>query len=507
VAALGAYDIFHDPVGGGISAAQPPRNMPSPPLWLAVAAGLFIAHALVVSGDADRAYIARYPRYFDVAWKHAVQAVLAVAFVGTMWAVLALGAALFELIKIDFLAELLKKRWFSIPVSTLAFTLAIHLTDVHAGVVRGVRTLKLTLLSWLLPLITLITVGFLAALLFTGLDPLWSTRRATSLVLLTAAALILLLNAAYQDGEPEHRVASVLHYVGIAAAVALTPLVAIAAYGVMLRVGQYGWTPERIVATSCVVAAACYAIGYGIAVAARPWLRWIEATNVVAAIVILVVIVALFSPIADPMRIAVADQVARLEAGRTPVDQFDFAFLRFRSGRYGMEALGRLKNSEEGREAARIAEKAVAALDWKRPADATVRATPLTPALRAANITVIFPTGEQLPDSFLQQDWSSRADSWRLPGCLTGAATCEAVLADLDGDGATEILLLETATATAYQQSRGTWVLLGHVLNVNCRGVRDALRSGNFNLVTPGLRDLQAAGQRIWIAREAVCPP
>src|SRR5262249_5742494 len=144
VAALGAYDIFRDPFNSfGMGSS---RNLPSSALWFVVGAGLFIAHAFVVSGDADRAYVATYPRYFDVAWKHGVQAVLAVAFVGAMWAVLFLGTALFQLIKIDFLAELLKKPWFSIPVSTLAVTAALHVTDVQAGLVRGVRTLKLTLL-------------------------------------------------------------------------------------------------------------------------------------------------------------------------------------------------------------------------------------------------------------------------------------------------------------------------------------------------------------------------
>jgi len=503
VAALGAYDIFHDPVGAGTS--SPPRNLPSAPLWLAAAAGLFIAHALVVSGDADRAYIAKYPRYFDVAWKHAVQAVLAVAFVGALWAVLALGAALFELIKINFLADLLSKRWFSIPVSTLAFILGIHLTDVHAAVVRGVRTLKLTLLSWLLPLITLITVGFLVALLFTGLDPLWSTHRATSLVLLTAAALILLLNAAYQDGEGEHRVAGVLRYVGIGAALALTPLVVIAAYGVMLRVGQYGWTPERIVATACVVVAACYAVGYGIAVAARPWLRWIEATNVIAAIVILAVILSLFSPIADPIRIAVADQVARLEAGRTPVDQFDFAFLRFRGGRYGLEALGRLRDSpgEPGTEDARIAGWAISALSWAVPGDARRPANGATPASRAADITVAYPNGQSLPPAFLQQDWNALPDQWGHPLCLTTNKKCDAVMLDVDGDGTSEILvsMRPNSVFVVYGETDGKWVRLGILANSNCKGARAALLAGHFEFAVPEFKEIKVADGSLYVER------
>src|SRR5579871_5954215 len=228
VTALGAYDAFHDPAGG-LFGNGARGGVPSPLLWFAVAVGLFIAHALVVSGDADRAFIAKYPRYFDVAWKHALQVVLAGAFVGALWALLVLGAYLFDLIAIGFFQEMLWKPWFWIPVNALAFALAIHVTDVEAPLVQGARTLALTLLSWLLPLFALCTVGFLTALLFTGLGPLGGAKQTSIIVLVAAVALIVLINAAYQDGAREHQAALVLRCAGTVAAVALTPLVVIAA--------------------------------------------------------------------------------------------------------------------------------------------------------------------------------------------------------------------------------------------------------------------------------------
>ena len=45
-------------------------------------------------------------------------------------------------------------------------------------------------------------------------------------------------------------------------------------------------------------------------------------------------IVAFFTPIADPARLAVADQVRRLESGRVAPAQFDFTSLRFDGARY-----------------------------------------------------------------------------------------------------------------------------------------------------------------------------
>jgi Domain of unknown function (DUF4153) len=494
---LATYDIFRDPTGG----TTVDRIVPSPKLWFALGTVLFATHSLIESGAADRKLVASYARYFDVSWKLAVQLVLAAGFVGVVWAVLVLGVELFRLIEIEFLTEQIE-----IPATTLVFAYAIHLTDVRAGLVRGTRTLSLTLLSWLLPVLTLLTVAFLSALPFTGLEPLWSTR-ATSILLIAAAWLVFLINDAYQDGRPERPVAAVIRYSGTIAAFALVPLVALAAYGLSLRVDQYGWTPDRIIVFACIVVAACYALGYALAAVLRgPWLRSIELTNIIAAVVILAGLLALTTPIADPARLSVADQVARLESGRTSVDQFDFAFLRFDSGRYGEQALERLKTKRDGPDAARISQKANEALDWRnRPQDRQRIAQPATPSSRIANITVLSPSPGTLPDGFVQQNWTR---TYLLPRCLTADAKCEAILVDLDGDRAPEILLFTapTGVAAAFKLAAdGNWRFLGSVTNAHCAGVRVALRAGKFETAAPLLKEFDVAGTRVRINTE--CSP
>lgn len=411
-----------------------------------------------------------------------------------------LGAELFRLIKIEFLTELIKRPWFSIPITTLVFASAIHVTDVRADLVRGARTLSLTLLSWLLPVLTLLTVAFLSALPFTGLEPLWSTRSATFILLTAAVALVFLINDAYQDGGPERQVGAVVRYSGTIAAFTLVPLVTLAAYGLSLRVDQYGWTPDRIIVLACIVVAACCALGYALASILRgPWLRSIEPTNILATLVVLAALLALTTPIADPARLSVADQVARLESGKTSVDQFDFAFLRFESGRYGEQALERLKTKRDG-----PAQKANEVLDWRhRGGQDRHRIAPVaTPSSRVANITVLSPSRQPLPDGFAQKNWTR---SFLLPPCLNADAKCEAILVDLDGDGAPEILLftVPTGVAAAFKLAAdGNWRFLGSVTNAHCAGVRDALRAGKFETAEPLLKELEVAGQRVRINRE-----
>lgn len=97
-AGLAYYDIFRDPSYNAL-----PRITPGPALWLTLGGGIFIIHSMIAAGDADRRFIAPYPRNFDLAWKHAVQLAFAPCFVGVFFGLLVLGAELFRLIKSSFL--------------------------------------------------------------------------------------------------------------------------------------------------------------------------------------------------------------------------------------------------------------------------------------------------------------------------------------------------------------------------------------------------------------------
>ncbi|MDP2117852.1 MAG: DUF4153 domain-containing protein, partial [Brevundimonas sp.] len=345
LALLGLHDIARQ---SAETLGHPPFL--SPPVILSAAAALFIAHHLVAPADMERRRIAGYPAYFDTATKSLVQLALSIGFTGAFWALLHLGAALFRIIGLDFLEDLLRKDWFFIPVSFVVFAVAVHLTDVRDGLIRGVRTVGLMLLSWLLLVMTVIVAGFVAALPFTGLQGLWETGAATALVLSAVAALVVLINAAYQDGRPDNRPPAVLRVAARVAAVLIAPLVVIAFWGLALRIGQYGLTPDRIIAGACALVGAAFALGYGWAALSpfwrrSDWMRPLERTTIGAAVLALVLILALFSPLLDPARLSVMDQVARLERGAVTPDKFDYSFLRFESGKAGQAALERLTRS------------------------------------------------------------------------------------------------------------------------------------------------------------------
>lgn len=480
LAGLGVHDAGRAIEGQG-------GPWPSFGLWVVTAAMVFIAHHLIAAADAERRFVASYPRYFEIAWKNGVQLVLSCAFVGVFWLVLYLGAAMFDMIGIRQVRDVITERWFVFPATSVMAAAAIHLTDVRSGLIRGIRTVALTLLAWLAPLLAGLTVAFLLALPFTGLDPLWRTGRAAALLLGAAATLIVLINAAYQDGQPDRPPPAPLRWSGRLAAILPAALTGLAAYAIWLRVDQHGLTPERVIGIACVVVGACYALGY-VAAALRtaPWLKPLEATNIVAGVVAVLVLLALFTPLADPARLSVADQLRRLQNGTVSAAEFDYDFLRFGGGRYGSSALEQL--AVQGGAAGERAAEA-----QRRDARQRRQEAAITPEIRRANIKV-WPDGRSLPDNFLRQDWSK---GWALPSCLTAKATCEAFFGDLTSDGVAEVLLSAGSMISAYQEQEGRWELIGRLEPGNCPGLVEAMRAGNLAPTPPRFADLDVAGQRL----------
>lgn len=459
----------------------------SPPVFVAAAALLFIAHHLVQPAEAAGKPVAPYADYFDLVGTNAVRLFLSLAFTGAFWLLLFLAGALFKLIGVEAIQKLIGETAFAFPATGLMFAAAVHmavqLTEARAGLVRGVRTVGLVLLAWLLPLMVVIAGGFLASLPFTGLAPLWSTKAAASLLLSAAAALIILINAAYQDGlEPPN---PILRWSARAASLLLIPIVILAAYALWLRIHQYGLTPDRVMATTYLIVAVGFTTGYTLA-ATRPgaWMKPLERTNLVMAAISVVLLIALFTPIADPARLSVASQVKRLESGKVSAEKFDFQFLRFESNRYGRLALERLKDSREPEIARRARE--MSGLN-ARPA----------PRLDKPDFlgVSVYPAGAKLPDSFVRQDWDANPRS----DCVGPGSVCKALVLDVDGDGVPEVLLGVGDIFDVFRWDGGHWKRIART-GSNCGGgdLDAALKAGQISMGEPRpRRDLLVGGRAL----------
>jgi len=478
-----------------------PIYSPSVLLVVFSAVFFFIAHTLVLAGAQEGRRIASYNTYFETAWKLAIQLLFSAFFVGALFFVLLMGSQLFLLVKLKFLQELLRESWFNVPVICTAFSCAMHVTDVRPSIVRGIRTLLLVLMSWILPVAVVLVTGFVCSLPFTGLTALWETRHATSVLLGAAALLLVLINAAFQNGEAI--VALPLRVSARTAAILILPVTLIGIYALGLRVAQYGWTSDRVIAAACLLVAAFYAAGYLWAASQYDtWLNPVSTVNVWAAFLVLAVLLALFTPIADPARIGVNSQMARLDKGKTKAADFDFRYLRFEGGRYGRAALEELKQRGTGQDAALLRREAAAmlALDDSDRWPHSTRAT--APVSVAGNLTV-WPAGAQLPASFLAQKWETLQDNLK-PDCLSKReGKCDAFLIDADGDGKPEVLLIEKLHPGGGQLfaegGDGGWTVVANMAyrDISCKPLVEKLRKGEFTLVTPRFKELNVGGRRV----------
>lgn len=514
IGALACYDVWRMSLTASSCCSDPGARvqLPSIQAWLAFAVGLFMAHVLVLAAALERRRVASYATYFDLSWKLGIQHVFSGAFLGALWLVLTLGAALFGLIGLSFLQRLLSESWFAIPVSTFAVAWALHLTDVKPEIVRGIRGLILVLLSWILPVIVVLVAGFLASLPITGLQPLWATRHATAVLLITAAALVILINTAFQNGQRGEDVHRAVRWSAWLGCMLLLPLVGLAVHALDLRVDQHGWSSDRVVAAACLGVAGCYAVGYAWAAIRRAdtWLAPMATVNVGVTWVILLLLVAVFSPLADPARLAVQDQIARLRDGRVPPERFDFAYLRFGAGRHGEVALRALASGQAGMPVAQaqaISSLAQRALARKTRWSEERQSLALDAQGIARNIKAVWPAGQRLPDSFALQKWQGSEGQpldWRLPGCLRRIdVPCEAVLLQLDDDAGPEVLILQAQPSSSAvlfdQDGSGVWRVVSGlpVRLAACESDRQRLRSGQFGTLPPRYRDLDLGGRRV----------
>ena len=505
IAALAAYDLWRDPIHY-LGSNTDPRIWPSFQLCFCTAVGMFIANQLLEHRARGHTLFSGYAEHFEDSWMRGFQLVVALIFALLVWGILELGAALFDLIHVTGFRSTIEHNWFRCPALAMAFAAAIQLTDVRPQLLRGMRNVGLTLLAWLLPLIVALGAGFLCALLFVGLQPLWSTRHAASMLLWACAITLFLLNAAYQDGDPSNLPPVILRCAGRLAGPTMLALALLASYALSLRVRQYGWTPDRVLSTAVAVMAVVYSLGYSYAAVRRgTWLMALQTVNVSASLVILAILTLLLTPIADPERMSVESQMRRLAKGAVPAGKFDYQFLRFDSGRFGTKALGRLAEGPD----AEVRSRATLMQGTKeRRYFGRGEADPAATEAAFAHAAV-YPRGAQLPKDFANSDWSK--DFASNPDCLRNGASCDIYVVPYGAAGETAVIVRPYRTnadsippynpvglSRIFQRDRdGRWVPTGTFTHMNCPGVIAALRAGNLESARPEHDDLVVNGARL----------
>lgn len=358
-------------------------------------ASLFLAIAIAVPlfQTARDEGARRFP-YAEVhghAWTNVVLWVACWLFVGVVFALAWLLAALFDLIGLHFLRDLLRHSWFIALLFGGGFGAALGLLRERDTVVRLLQRVVTAVLSVLAPVLGVGLLIFLVSLPFTGLNALWDATRSTTPILLSCViGALILANAVIGNGEDEEATNPLLRYGAIALAVAIFPLAVVAANATGLRISQYGLTPDRLWALVFVALASAYGLVYLLAVVRGRgrWATVVRPGNLRLAFGVVVIALVLATPILSFNALSTADQVARLESGKIAPDKFDWAALAFDFGDPGKAALKRLAGSKNPAVSARARDVAKKESRWdvavideeERDADSLMKRLRVLPA-------------------------------------------------------------------------------------------------------------------------------
>ncbi len=289
-----------------------------------------------------------YDRLHSHAWTDAVIGAASLAFVGIAFLLTFLISEMFHLIGIDLIRDLLNDEWFGWMLAGAAFGGAVGLLRERDKLVATLQRLVMIVLGVLAPVLAAALLIFLLSLAGTGLAKLWASGFSTAALMLAAAAFaVLLANAVIGNGTDDRATNPLLRWAAPVLAVAVLPLAGIAYFSMQLRIGQYGWTPERIWGLIATLIALAYGIIglWAVVKGRRDFDDVLRPLQQKLAIGVALLALFLALPILDFGAISTRDQMARLNSGAVKIEKFDWAALAFDFGPRGRAALNDLARS------------------------------------------------------------------------------------------------------------------------------------------------------------------
>lgn len=461
----------------------------------------YICASFLVAWPVAKGQRWRYEDLFQQAWNSVFRVLYALILVGIFLLLLKLWSRLFLMLGIEFFELHFWSQTFMCFSVPLVFALGMYMGGRSEKIIGQMRGMLFGACGLLLPLIALISVLFTLTLPFTGLDRIWATGYSTPILLVLAGAQLFLLNGVFQEGgQPRPYPKWLMRFVEFSL-LCLPILAALAFYSSWLRVEQYALSPQRFIALALALLCSLYGLAAVWAVVLRSpaWLSNLRITNPALALLFCVLLVLINTPVLNPIRLSVDDQVQRLLDGRTNAHAFDAHYLRFGLGKAGEEAYAQLQMD----------------LDQERILDPESRR-----ALRERMEDTSLSYEEQLAKERARApkpelEWigpkpkgseqfvaiSEIADSPCDSGCVLWAV-------DLDEDGQSEVLVVPGAGFRYEYKSpriyvldeKGEWDDRGPLLwtqlpdgHVDTETLIRDIREGNISLVKPRYRQLQSS--------------
>jgi hypothetical protein len=439
----------------------------TPAFLLSLGVALFILAFFYRAWSAGGHLRFGYRQLLEFSWEQALTLGLLALFVLAFWLLLWLWAGLFDAIGVGFFKELFEEPAFIYPVTWLVLGFGLVLIRNRIRLVATVQFMCEALIKALLPLAALIVVLFLSTLPFTGLQPIWDTGNAAFLMMALTLVLLFFFNAVL-GGDIEQPPYPLPVRLFVLLAVALLPVsTLLAVWALWLRIDQYGLTPDRLWAGVILLLTAGYTFSYAVLILWKRTqsVRHIQTANKWLALMIVCVMVLVNTPVADLRAWSAQSQAERLLSGEVDVEKFDYAYMRFSLGAYGVRALREIEASEFATDKPEIAKRIAAAMAQKnRWSDEPI--VDKNDLAAVAELISVVPADTTLPEDLLKLI----IDDQRR--CLNATESCRAIKLPGADDGADWLLLRKAhghcSYGAAYVQRGDQWLKMGSLSTSGC---------------------------------------
>ncbi|MFP2470457.1 DUF4153 domain-containing protein [Pseudescherichia vulneris] len=375
---------------------------------------------------------------------------------GLFWLILLLWAKLFEMVDITLFNKIFfDSGWFFAVVTGAISALTVILTQHQAKRMAAIQNLLTLLASWLLPLLSLLTLSFIVVLPFVGLERLSHQLSAAGLLNCLALMSLFLVVIVFGPERNVQRYPSGLRYL-IYASILVLPLYALlASWALWLRVDQYGWTPERLYAVLITCITLVWTIGYCVSLLFNRHDPFRLQDKVVPGVFLLMLIflILLRTPLLDVWKISVNDQMSRYQSGKITAEQVSL-YLFSQAGKRGQQALQTLQQDEKFMAVPQRRQELNMLLAPRGKMDSAV-----TQAQLKDNVDVM--PADVHPDAQL---WVAIGKEQYLSmACLRSKEECLLVSQDLNHDGQPEWVLYQftQGTAVIYRHTAQGWTMAG----------------------------------------------
>lgn len=449
----------------------------------------FILLPVIQALDATRPQW-NYPAVFRAAWRNTVHLALGLCLASAVCLLLTAAGAMFAMIGIRQVGWIVNSATFRYAVWPLILAASLVGVRRRPQLADTLQRSWLTLNAWLLPLVTLVGVAFTVALAARLALDLQAVQLSAGALIAFSLVWIKLINAAWQDNPDAAPFGPRLRKLLRAAMVCLLPLAAVALYGAVVRVDQYGWTVLRTWGVAASGILVLYGVGYGwAALRPRQYYPALGATNLITAAATLAVLLAFITPVANPMRLTAESQLQRMINGDLDPENFNYYGMNKDFGQWGTAALRQLADGAANARDPRIALAAAETLKggyfrWTEPdlqstgeADSAAHKVPAF-VTTPANTDVPTSWWTYLRKAHPAQARTCSAIARAGVSDAASAPRCQLIFIDLTGDGQDEIVLyispvdeLKNSTwerLPVYEaKAPGQWSVLGHLQEIS----------------------------------------